>query len=514
MFWLLACSIAPYSDYWPDRTAYPIVTSLSPDTIDGRAGGQMINIEGRQLSNTTTVIVGGRNAEIVSVDDRVVQIRLPDLPAGPDALALSVVTGNGASTMEGALSVDTPISDFVKGESVSVSLARYDCPAEAWGTYDDGEQYPYGWCGAEMGYVSADAWMGVGAQPGFAAETAAILPLSELPPFGQVRVLGPGERSPPTVPLVFGAHGAKESISIQQPRDFDRDLLVLQERTILFEETYSWTDSITDWRSPVVTLMDDEQCWLDSLDVESVDGDELTLSDDATGATQMTLGFAFEEDYGDFVYSEEARVAAASVVTEGSVIRGGPSGAQLNYDMASGWFLPNRFVGPGDLAPGEYAVSAVDARGEFQVHGYVLGMTPLNAFSTAPQLMTGYEVVDVGADLEVAWAPAAETKSPTVVAVEIAVYDMDVADPNGIALVSRLLASAADSDGRIVIPAAELARLPLAPNRWDEWDESSGYWGDMTIARHELRKVRRAEGDVVVDFIHAINGPVTIVQEP
>ena len=514
MFWLLACSIAPYSDYWPDRTAYPIVTSLSPDTIDGRAGGQMINIEGRQLSNTTTVIVGGRNAEIVSVDDRVVQIRLPDLPAGPDALALSVVTGNGASTMEGALSVDTPISDFVKGESVSVSLARYDCPAEAWGTYDDGEQYPYGWCGAEMGYVSADAWMGVGAQPGFAAETAAILPLSELPPFGQVRVLGPGERSPPTVPLVFGAHGAKESISIQQPRDFDRDLLVLQERTILFEETYSWTDSITDWRSPVVTLMDDEQCWLDSLDVESVDGDELTLSDDATGATQMTLGFAFEEDYGDFLYTDSAAVFGAAIDADGATVRSEVSGVALGYDAYSGWFLPEQFVGPGDIAPGEYVVSTLDAEGRVSEQGYVLGMTPLSIWSTTPQLMTGYEAVPVSEDLEVTWEPAPQTKSPTVIAVEIAVYDMDVLGPNGPPLVGRLVSSAADVDGRLVISSGDLERLPLAPNRWDEWDETAGYWGDMTITRHEFRKVRRDGGDMVIDFIHAINGPVVLHAEP
>ena len=30
----------------------------------------------------------------------------------------------------------------------------------------------------------------------------------------------------------------------------------------------------------------------------------------------------------------------------------------------------------------------------------------------------------------------------------------------------------------------------------------------MTIARHELRRVRGQGGDIVVDFIHAVSGPV------
>jgi hypothetical protein len=55
-----------------------------------------------------------------------------------------------------------------------------------------------------------------------------------------------------------------------------------------------------------------------------------------------------------------------------------------------------------------------------------------------------------------------------------------------------------------------LALLPLAPNRWSEWDEQEGYWGDMTIARHQLRRAKVQQGDAIVDFIHAINGPVTL----
>ena len=54
-----------------------------------------MTIEGNRLSNTTTVTVGGRNAEIVSVDEHAVLIRVPPLPAGPEAVAVGVVTGSG-----------------------------------------------------------------------------------------------------------------------------------------------------------------------------------------------------------------------------------------------------------------------------------------------------------------------------------------------------------------------------------------------------------------------------------
>jgi len=511
ILWLIGCSFAPYSDYWPDRTAYPVIKDVSPKEVQGRAGGQVVNIEGRQLSNTTTVIIGGRNAEVVSVDDRMVQIRMPDLPAGPESVAVSVVTGNGASTLEGALVVSTPISEYVEDEVTSVNVVRLDCPAEAWGTYEnEDEPYPYGWCGAEMGYVSAEAWSGVGPQPGFAGETSAILPISEMPEPGQVRVIGPGERRPSSVPLVSGAHGAKESIRLLKSRDFELEMLVLQERKLLFQETYSWMDWITDWQGAEVTLMDDDQCWLDTLTIDEVGATEMVLSGHADGATYMTVGFSFEEDYGDYVYSDSADVFGASIVADGNTVRSEVSGVKLDYDMYSGWFLPDQFLGPGDLAPGEYVVSMSDARGRVSDQGYVLGMTPLSIWSTTPQLMTGYETILVGEDLEVTWEPAAQTKSPTVIAVEIAVYDMDVLGPNGPLLVSRLVTSAADLDGRLVIPSADLARLPLSPNRWDEWDEAAGYWGDMTITRHEFRKVRGDSGDIVVDFIHAINGPVVL----
>ena len=36
---MLACAGAPYPEYWPDKSAYPAISRLEPDTIDSRGGG-------------------------------------------------------------------------------------------------------------------------------------------------------------------------------------------------------------------------------------------------------------------------------------------------------------------------------------------------------------------------------------------------------------------------------------------------------------------------------------------
>jgi hypothetical protein len=99
---------------------------------------------------------------------------------------------------------------------------------------------------------------------------------------------------------------------------------------------------------------------------------------------------------------------------------------------------------------------------------------------------------------------------PTIIAVEILVYDMDTPHPNGTTQVARLVARGDDSAGRLVISQADLEKLPSTANMWDDFDEAMGYWGDMSITRHQLRKVRMEDGDLVVDFIHTINGPVLL----
>ena len=180
----------------------------------------------------------------------------------------------------------------------------------------------------------------------------------------------------------------------------------------------------------------------------------------------------------------------------------------MEYDQVSGWFFPRGFVGPADMSSGEFKVSTRDAKGKVKDRGYVLGMTPLDLWTTFPDLTMGYWPIDLEEPLEVSWDPAPETQSPTIVAVEIAVFDMDLKNPNGLSLVARLVTAVEDTEGSLMIPVESLQRLPLSPNRWNALDEATGYWADMTIARHEVRRVRGREGDIIVDFIHAVNGPV------
>ena len=62
----------------------------------------------------------------------------------------------------------------------------------------------------------------------------------------------------------------------------------------------------------------------------------------------------------------------------------------MDYDLESGWFLPNGFVGPSEMASGEFVVSTRDAKGRVEDRGFVLGMTPLDLWSTVPDLTMGY----------------------------------------------------------------------------------------------------------------------------
>ena len=97
----------------------------------------------------------------------------------------------------------------------------------------------------------------------------------------------------------------------------------------------------------------------------------------------MTIGFSFEEDYGDYVYSESASAYGMSIVADGAVVEVGPARIDLTYDVDSGWFLPGQYIGPVDFAPGEYVVSAVEELGSNSGRGRSLspnaiasGLTP------------------------------------------------------------------------------------------------------------------------------------------
>ena len=509
ILWLMACQMSPYPDYWPDKSQYPTIKGLDPVEVPSRVGGETVTMTGSRFDETRTVVVGGRNAEIVNVDTHSVQFIMPALPAGPEKVAVSIVTEHGAVTREDAMRVRSSVSEFTRDETVSVSLMRYDCPVEAWGVYADGTEASFGWCGVDMGYASAEAWWGSGPQPGFAVELAEITPLAELPPAGQVRLFKPEDKPHPDISLAYKPHGWLESIAVQTERNFAADLAFVEERRQLLDETYG----VSQWIPPFVSLYDDDECWVDDLQIVSGDGDTLLVDGDASGATGATIGFGYIEEYEDGPYEDWATTGTAWVTGSDGAIVGNPSGVELWYDDYSGWFVASGVavgVAAGDFPSGQYRVSTTDSRGMEKEQGYVEGPTPFDLWETWPDLTVGYGEIPLSEDLEVSWIPAPQDEFPTVVVVELVVYDMDIPHPNGSVEVGRLVTQGLDSSGSLTIPASALNQLPRTQNMWDDRDAMSGYWGDMTIARHQVRKVGMTHGDMVVDFVHAINGPITL----
>lgn len=512
---MMGCNLAPYPAYWPDKSRYPEISGTEPAHVKSRVGGETVVISGRHLSGTRTVVIGGRNAEIVSVDDRAVTIRMPQLPTGPSRLAISIATGAGAATKEAAIQVGDEVASWWADEVASAAVYRVDCPVEGWGYYNEGRWagtgYPLLWCGYEMGWASADGFVGAEAQPGFAGELSGLTPLAQLPEVGESRVFGPGDRRAPSVPLVHGYHTLAERIDIQSDRDFARDLAFVTAREDLLWDTYSWWQYIDWWLGPNVILFDDDTCRLAPATAIEGRGDTLLIDSDATGATGMWLGYGIEEEgftYDGYTGSAQVEAIASDVLV------GSPSGASMAFDEWSGWFSPasvNSMLGQSEvLGDSEYRVSQVDGVGKRHHRGVVNVGADLNLYAMKPDLMTGRAKIHLDRDLRVRWNPISPTDDPTILAIEIAVYDTDIVDPNWQTEVVRLVARGDDSLGELVIPAQALAGLVLAPNNWTVDDEFQGYWGDMTIARHQLRKVPSDEGDLVIDFVHAVNGPVRI----
>jgi len=513
ILWMLACVADPYPAYFEDKASYPEITGLQPAVVHARTGGDMLVIEGKRLSTTRTVVIGGRNAEIVSADGRAVTVRTPALPAGASELAVSVATGNGVTTMEGMLTVEAGDDGFWDEEVASVAMARVDCPVSAWGKYIGGYWYAFDWCGPEAGWASAEGFVGTGAQPGASGEISGLSLLSQLPPVGETRLYGPGDRRSPSVPLVYGFHTRAERISVETERDFARDLAFSAQREDLFWDTYAWVGDVTDALGPTVVLYDDESCWVADASVIGGQGDTLLLDGDATGASGLWLGFRMLEDYYGQTWQSDGMTTTARVAVQtGDLVVGDASGAELSYDDWSGWFLSDDVAGrfgQGEIPDSTgFAVSTTDAAGKRVDRGDVQSGDELILWS--PDLMSGDVGIKRDRDLVVSWTPGVYTEDPTFLSIEIVIFDTDVDDPSWQTEVARLVAQGDDAVGAFTFSADVLAQLPQAPNNWGDDDDFTGYWGDMTVARHTLRKVATEGGDLVVDFIHAVNGPVRL----
>ena len=92
MLLLLACGTSPYEDYWTG--AGPTLSAVSPQAIEGLVGGQEVVLSGTGLSTARTVVIGQRNAEILSATEGDVTVVVPQ-QVGPGAKDVVVVTDEG-----------------------------------------------------------------------------------------------------------------------------------------------------------------------------------------------------------------------------------------------------------------------------------------------------------------------------------------------------------------------------------------------------------------------------------
>ena len=422
---------------------------------------------------------------------------------------VAVASEAGIARLVGGLSYQTPIDDFVVDEVASLAVVLVDCPVEAWSLWDD-EWYPVMWCGLEQGYASGAGVVSSGHQRGYAGDIGKLTPLSSLPAPGAVAVWGPEERALPKLPDRYGSFQAGDRISLTTPRDFDRDVAFATQRLDMLSRYYSWWDGVVDYGTTATTF-DEQQCYLADYDIDSASGDELVLTEEAAGAATVWTGLWIEEEVEGEPWYDEGHTGAAGVLAvSGASLTGDESGVEFVFDDYSGQFQvagPGGLLGQADVVPGVAFQVETVLRGAAVDRGSIDGFTALDV--TTPELMSGLEELSRSEDFPIGWTPAAASDDPVLVVAEVRIYDHDVSHPTTAQEVARLVTWAPDSEGSLTLAAEDLARLPTADNRMDDVD-LRGRWGELTVARHQLRKVPVDGGDLVVDFVHAVSVPINM----
>ena len=529
---LLACATDPYPEYWePD--AGPTISALDPASVAGLGGGDTLRIEGSGLASARTVVVGTRNATIVDADDAWVEVVLPAGAPGGGAVDVAVVTDSGMGYAEGAFTYDIRGHEFWTDEVASATLYKIDCPVEVWSQANPKAEWEYAyWCGTELGYAAAYAFDGTGPQPGFSGDQADMVELSTVPPVGEVRVLEPGDRRPPGVPYLYGVHAEDEAIGITTARDFERDLAIIAERDALLRQYYYWYQEYPEaisFEGPVAMVYGPDACYEQDLAITDGYGQTLEV-DGAPGlASGVLLGSYVVEDYGGgHVFEAVGVMGSATVVAQDGQLIADPTGVELLYDGYSGWYFHQGVagtLGPTDLPSGAAWDIDLTRLDEFHDLGQVEGLQDLTSvqlrsqgggMGTASDLLAGDVAVLRGSDLIVSWDPGTPpAEGLDFLMIELRVYDADIDDPAWLTEVGRLVAQADDIDGSFTIPSSELQRLPAAVNGFTPMGDLKGMWAELSVARHQLRKVSLTnagldEGDLVVDFIHIVNSPVML----
>ena len=521
---LAACGKGPYAPYWTGEG--PTLTVVDPAAVDGLVGGQELLITGTGLSTTRTVVIGQRNAEVLGATDSTVTVVVPQ-QVGPGDKDVVVVTDEGFARADGGLTVQGPAQADQVDESISVSLSRIDCPIDVgyyapfWNEGLDTADtayawWPYGedlyWCGLEAGYVDAYGQISLGANTGFAGELAYVGSLWSLPAVGETHFRAPGDRPVPVVPFVYGPVAPDETVSVTTARDFGRDLEAQGDFQEHIEEHYYWYEEAhSDHGAPYVSFFDAQETWLGDVDVVSGSGDTLSLA--SAGPEEATgLWLGFTESEGDGAFTEDLVTGSARVSVTGTTVTGDPSGAVLRYDDWSGYLLadaPGYYMGKSDLPDGTDWNVSRSRLGEFEDLGAVDGFEEL-VISFPANLMTGTMQIATSTQFFIEWEPG----EGDAVVIEFIVYDVDIDDPNYLTEVARLTAHADDAAGRFDFDPEDFSQLPEALNEVDQDYNQIGYWAEVTITRHQLTAVPSSEGDVVVDFVHAVNAPVSLYAGP
>ncbi|MEZ4316725.1 MAG: hypothetical protein R3F61_04460 [Myxococcota bacterium] len=333
-------------------------------------------------------------------------------------------------------------------------------------------------------------------------------------------LFGPNDRRPPTPPVILGPHALGDQIRLTTARNFNRDLRLAEDRLDLVAAYYYWADFIDpDSIREVAAAFDADGFELGQVRITDSTQDTLTLAQPAPdGTAGLWTGYRFVERYDDDpeTYETIAWTGSAPVTGSGATLTGTTAGADLEYDEFSGYFFPvgvAGLFGQSEVVRDMYEVSTARL-GEVTVHGTVDGPRP-DLQLLDPDFLTGRTLIPTDESLEIHWVPDDDTGDPSIVVAELKIYDLDVRDPNYQTELFRVVASASDSDGRLRFPATLLAQLPeRVENRIDDNVDFVGLWGDITIARHQLRKVALIDGkgDVVVDFIQAVNAPVALAR--
>ena len=198
LLFLVACAEDELPMYWSGSG--PVIEGHYPLGVDSLLGGETLTISGQDLTGTQTVIVGGRNAEILSVSDQAVEVIVPKGSPGGGLVDVSVVTDQGQSTMEACFEYASPGSALWSEERTSAALYNIRCPIELQTQTPSNGFRSLWWCGfAGVGPMPMDSGEPSVLSP-VSAELMGFAGLNTLPAKGESRVLLPENEFNPVRP--------------------------------------------------------------------------------------------------------------------------------------------------------------------------------------------------------------------------------------------------------------------------------------------------------------------------